>query len=66
MKLVVDRTLCFKSGQCQYLHPEVFGGDEEGYPVIKFDHPEGDHLREAEDGIGVCPSGAIRLVKEGR
>ncbi|GAB4330702.1 MAG: hypothetical protein Kow0010_15710 [Dehalococcoidia bacterium] len=64
MKLVIDRSLCFKSGQCQYLHPAVFDADDEGYPVVKVERPEGELLDEAKDAIEVCPSGAISLVND--
>lgn len=64
MKLVVDRSVCIKSGQCQYLHPAVFDGDEEGYPVVLVERPAGALLDEAKDAIDVCPSGAIRLVAD--
>lgn len=61
MKLSVDTKTCLRSGQCTYLHPELFREGPGGYPeVIAEEVPE--ELREAaEDTVDVCPSQAISL-----
>ena len=53
-----------KSGQCSYLHPELFDRDGEDFPLPKVANP-GEELREAiEDAIELCPSSAISLVED--
>jgi ferredoxin len=64
MRLVIDYNKCRKTGQCSYLHPELFKADETGAPVVLVEHP-GEDLREAaEEAVELCPSGAISLVEE--
>ncbi len=58
-KVVVDRSICLKAGQCYYLQPSVFRADSQGWPEIIVEHPEGDELEAAEDAVEICPSGAI-------
>lgn len=58
-KVVVDRSICLKAGQCYYLQPSVFKADSQGWPEIIVEHPEGDELEAAEDAVEICPSGAI-------
>lgn len=58
-KVVVDRSICLKAGQCYYLQPSVFKADSQGWPEIIVEHPEGDDLEAAEDAVEICPSGAI-------
>jgi ferredoxin len=62
-KLVIDRRMCLKSGQCTYLQPEVFGRDSEDWPVVKVEHPTGDEVAAANDAIEMCPAQAISLVE---
>jgi ferredoxin len=64
MRLTVDRNVCMRSGQCSYLHPELFREDDDGFPIVLVEHPEGEQLAAAEDAAELCPSGAIRLVEE--
>jgi ferredoxin len=63
MKVVVDHKLCLKSGQCTYLHPEVFKEGPDGYPVPLVETLEGELLEGAEDAAEICPSGALALVE---
>lgn len=60
-KVVVDRAICLKAGQCYYLQPSVFRADSQGWPEIVVEHPEGDELAAAEDAVEICPSGAITV-----
>lgn len=59
MRLVIDYGKCRKTGQCSYLHPELFKSDTDGAPIVLVKHPEGELLTAAEDAIDLCPSGAI-------
>ena len=61
-KVVVDRKLCLKAGQCYYLQPTIFKADSTGWPDILIEHPEGDDLETAEDAAEICPSGAIEII----
>jgi len=64
MRLMIDYNKCRKTGQCSYLHPELFKADEAGAPVVLVEHP-GEDLREAaKEAVELCPSGAISLVEE--
>lgn len=60
-KVVVDRAICLKAGQCYYLQPGVFRADSQGWPEIVVEHLEGDELEAAEDAVEICPSGAITV-----
>lgn len=60
-KVVVDRAICLKAGQCYYLQPGVFRADAQGWPEIIVERPEGDELEAAEDAVEICPSGAITV-----
>ena len=64
MRLVIDHNRCRRSGQCSYLHPELFKASENGSPLVLVEYP-GEELREAaEEMVELCPSGAIALVEE--
>ncbi len=59
-KVVVDRVICLKAGQCYYLQPTIFKADSQGWPDIVVEFPEeDDDLEAAEDAAEICPSGAI-------
>ena len=60
MKVTVNRKACLRSGQCMYLHPELFRKADDGYPavVVAGDLPP-ELEKSAEDAADVCPSGAI-------
>ena len=64
MRLVIDHGRCRKTGQCSYLHPELFKSDADGAPIVLVEHLEGELLTAAEDAIDLCPSGAISLGEE--
>jgi ferredoxin len=61
-ELVVNKRKCLKSGQCTYLHPDLFREGEDGYPVVVQEHPVAERLRAAEDATEICPGQAISLV----
>lgn len=61
MRLVIDYKRCRRTGQCSYLHPELFKSDADGAPIILVEQPDGELLAAAEDAIDLCPSGAIAL-----
>jgi ferredoxin len=64
MQLVIDHNKCRRTGQCVYLHPELFRAEADGTPVVLIEYP-GEELREAaEEAVDLCPSGAITLVEE--
>lgn len=64
MRLVIDHTICRKTGQCSYLHPELFKADEEGAPLVLVEHPDQSLREAAEEAIELCPSGAISFTDE--
>ncbi len=61
MKLVVDRKACLKSGQCTYLHPELFTEGSDGYPETTVDDVKEEMREAAEEAIDLCPASAIAL-----
>ncbi len=63
-KLTIERRRCLKSGQCSYLQPEVFERDEENWPVVAIEHPEGEQVEQARDAIEMCPAQAISLTED--
>ena len=64
MRVVIDYTKCRRTGQCSYLHPELFKADEVGAPVVLVEHPGEEFRTAAEEAAEICPSGAIALVEE--
>jgi ferredoxin len=64
MRLVINHDRCRRTGQCSYLHPELFRADTDGSPIVLVEHP-GEDLREAaEEAAELCPSGAISLEEQ--
>lgn len=64
MRLVIDHSRCRRTGQCSYLHPELFQADTDGSPIIRVEHPDGELREAAEEAVELCPSGAVSLVEE--
>lgn len=62
-KLVIDQEKCLNSGQCAYLHPELFELDDECAPQVLNPTPSGELIAKASDAIEMCPSQAIRLIE---
>lgn len=65
MKLSIDRDSCLRSGQCIYLHPDLFREGEDHVPVVLVDEPEGQQLDDAEEAADICPASAIILTSPG-
>ncbi|MGD9934831.1 MAG: ferredoxin [Dehalococcoidia bacterium] len=61
MKLSVDRKACIRSGQCTYLHPDLFKEDADGYPSVIVDPVPPERREDAEDAADICPGQAIYL-----
>lgn len=64
MKIEIDRRACVKSGQCNYIHPELFERDAEDFPVAKVESIGEDLIAGAEDAVEICPASALALVAE--
>lgn len=64
MRLTVNLRTCLRSGQCYYLHPQLFREGDEGFPVVLLERPEGELLEEAKDAAELCPSSSIALVDD--
>ena len=64
MRLVIDHSRCRRTGQCCYLHPELFKADEEGVPEVLVEQVAKELSEAAEDAADLCPSGAITLIEE--
>lgn len=64
MRLVIDHARCRRTGQCSYLHPELFKAGDDGTPVVLVEHPSEELRAAAEEAVEICPSGAISLVEE--
>ena len=62
MRLVIDHRRCRRTGQCSYLHPELFKAGADGSPSVRVEHPSEELREAAEDAIDLCPSGAIAFV----
>ena len=66
VKIEIDLKVCLKSGQCSYLHPKLFGRDDDDFPVAKIDEPDAELIEGAEQAVELCPAGAIAIVDERR
>ena len=64
MRLVIDHSKCRRTGQCSYLHPELFKADTDGSPIVLVEHPAEDVREAAEEAVELCPSGAIALLED--
>lgn len=62
MDIIVDRDLCFGSGQCARMAPEMFTlDDDEGLVLLRGTPPADlpEHVRQA---VLQCPTGALSLT----
>lgn len=60
MPIEIDRSVCVRSNQCSYLHPELFDRDADDYPLPKIEDPADAAQREAlDEAIDLCPVSAI-------
>ena len=64
MRLVVNDKKCRRSGQCAYLHPELFKLAENGSPIVLVEHPSEELRANAEEAAELCPGGAIAVEEE--
>lgn len=64
VKIEIDRRACLKSGQCSYLHPELFERDDDDFPVAKIEEPGVDLIERAEQAVELCPASALALVDD--
>ena len=53
----IDRDRCMASGNCNFLAPEVFDQDDEGYAVVV--DPDGLPKDRVAEAARQCPTGAI-------
>ena len=62
MKIVIYKDICFKTGQCFFLHKDLMQEGIDNYPesLVEGDVPE-DKLEDAMKMAQACPSGAISL-----
>ena len=63
-KLAIERRLCLKTGQRSYLQPELFGRDEENWPVARVERPAGEQIEQTNDAIEMRPAQAISLMED--
>ena len=61
MKIAADRDLCIGAGLCVVTAPDVYDQDDDGLVVLLTEETDRPAAREA---VGLCPSGALRLVEE--
>lgn len=65
MRLTVNYRTCLKTGQCYYLHPELFRQREDFYPAVLVERLDEGLRAAAEDAIDLCPSRSIRFIDTG-
>lgn len=64
-RLRVDWPACQAHGLCAELLPELVDLDEWGYPVLTGEVPD-PLLEHARRAVAVCPTLALRLVRQPR
>ncbi|MFD7510130.1 ferredoxin [Streptomyces sp. NPDC059853] len=65
MRVDIDEPKCVASGQCVVAAPEVFDQRDEDGVVVLLDAAPAPDLQDAvREAAAVCPSAAIRLVRE--
>jgi ferredoxin len=63
MRIAADRDLCIGAGMCVVNAPAVFDQDEDdGLVMVLVDEPDGPDAAAAGKAVGLCPSGALRVV----
>jgi ferredoxin len=65
MRIEINLRTCVRSGQCSYLHPELFDRDSEDFPTPKVERPGEQHRAAIEDAVELCPTSSISLVEDG-
>ena len=62
VKIHIDKTKCYMSGECYYNHPEIFKMDEEGYPEVIYSGLDKNEIKQhAQEAAEVCPAAALKL-----
>ena len=56
---------CVRSGQCSYLHAELFDRDSEDFPASTVGHPGEEHRAAIKDAMELCPTSSISLMEDG-
>ena len=62
MKINIDKDICFKTGQCFFLHKDLMQEGIDNYPesLISGEIPE-DKVEESMKMAQACPSGALSV-----
>ncbi|MFQ5380384.1 MAG: ferredoxin [Dehalococcoidia bacterium] len=63
-RLSVNRASCLRSGQCSYLHPELFEEGKDRYPRVLVSAPRAEQLEAARDAAEICPSQSIEVTED--
>jgi ferredoxin len=66
MRLRLDPTACTGHGLCAGLLPELIELDEWGYPILLADTVPDGLLRDSRRARDICPTLALRLLREPR
>lgn len=61
-RIEIDDELCMNSGQCAYMHPELFKIEGAGVPTVLVAELTDAQLPAAQEAIDTCPSQAISLA----
>ena len=65
MRIEISLRTCVRSGQCSYLHAELFDRDSEDFPASTVEHPGEEHRAAIEDAMELCPTSSISLMEDG-
>jgi ferredoxin len=63
VRVAADRDLCIGAGLCFLTAPAVFDQDDDGLVVLLTAEADGADAEAARTAVGLCPSGAARLVE---
>ena len=64
MRVEINMETCLSSGQCAYLHPELFDVDDDGVPTILVSGGLTDAQAEQARGAAEsCPSQSISVIE---
>ena len=63
MKLQIDLSKCYKSGECCYNHPDLVKLGEDGFPRVVVTQLTTDAEKlEADQAVEECPAQAISVL----
>ena len=63
VRIIADQDVCIGAGMCVMTAPAVFDQGDDGLVELLQAEPEGDDAVAAREAVGLCPSGAIRVVE---